>query len=115
VMTVRRRAWKIDILEESDGGNAANGAEKRESERAQRGQLRCAVAGSQAPGFVGLSKVEWRRTPQNVKKSDTFEEMQHRTSTQRESKRSKFASGAREGKTVHDLEVAESRIPRNCV
>jgi hypothetical protein len=31
VMPVRRRAWKIEILEESDGGVTVNGT-KRESE-----------------------------------------------------------------------------------
>jgi len=57
---------EIEIWNGSDGGIAANGAEKRESERAQRGPLRCEMAGSLSPGFVGLSKVE----AQNVKKSD---------------------------------------------
>ena len=59
---------EIEILNGSDDGIAANGAEKRESERAQQGPLRCAMAGSLSPGFVGLSKAEaGGGTPQNVK------------------------------------------------
>jgi len=64
---------EIEILYGSDGGIAANGAEKRESERAQQGPLRCAMAGSLSPGFVGLSKAdascEWTR-PQERNESN---------------------------------------------
>ena len=77
---------EIEKSKRSDGGVAANGA-KRESERAHL-SLPLLVARVQWL-VVGRTQLSLRRrsTPQNVKKSDTFEEMQHRTAIQRESKR----------------------------